>query len=382
MAELWKIKREALRIFYQVADVLTVPFDRVIQKKYDRNFQKNIKLLDGNRPLERKIALFFIYQPGRLSKSIGLTCKYFSDHGYSVLLVASTSVSLKETQGLKEHCWRILLRPNYGYDFGGYRDGLRVLTDAKISPDRLIILNDSIWFPTYENTSLVERLENEGLAFNSPVFVNITERSPENRHFQSFFFLLRKEALQSEAFLNYWKKYRVSSKKRIVLKLGEKGFSQAMFNGGFGGSAPATRVVLLNLLEKQPNNFLFKSLCYAAYADKDLLKDSRSIIAAYADNDDWRKRALVHMRKAFMCSSPIGVFVYASTVLLDFSFLKKRSFATVFDGMRWQYVRAVKNGDLPAPHPDIMAEIEASSMDGRFTTDPSILTKISATKAA
>lgn len=382
MVKLWKIKREALRIFYQAADALTEPFDRFIQRKYDRNFLSNTQLVDGNNPLEKKIAIFFIYQPESLSTSTGLTCKYLSDHGYAVLLVVSTKFNQGETQELKESCWKILIRPNYGYDFGGYRDGLRVLSDAGISPDRLIILNDSIWFPTYENTSLIGRLESEGLAFNSPVFVNIPERPRQNRHFQSFFFLLRKEALESEAFLNYWKNYRVSSKKRIVLKLGEKGFSQAMFNGGFGGSAPATRVVLLKLLKKQSNNFLFKSLCYAAYADKDLLNDSRSIITAYADTDDWRKRALAHMREAFECSSPIGVFVYASTVLLDFSFLKKRSFATVFDGMRWQYLRAVKNGDLPSPHPDVVAEIEASSIDGSFTTDPSILTQISATKAA
>ena len=373
MVALWKVKREALRVWFKIADRITEPFDRFKQKRYDASFNEVTKLVSGEGPLSRKIAIFFIYQDAKISKTIAVTCKYLADKGFSVLLVSSTEIPGNHLKELVSICWKILIRPNFGYDFGGYRDGLRVIAEHGISPDRLIILNDSIWFPTYDSTKLIEKLEEANLPFYSPVFISISERAATNRHFQSFFFLLRKEALESAAFINYWKQYRVSGVKRIVLKLGEKGFSQAMFCGGFGGGGLSTKTVLFDLIGTQSNDFIRKSIGYAAYAEQSLVEEARSILVAFADTDVWRKRALAHMQTALSKSSPIGVFVYASTLLLDFSFLKKRSFADVFDGMRWQYLRAVKNGDLPAPHPDILAEIMASKMDGRLTTDPSVL---------
>jgi hypothetical protein len=377
---LWKVKREALRVWFQFADKITEPYDRFHQRRYDANFTTVTKLIDGKVEPSEKIALFFIFQDEDFSKSILVTCEYLFKKGFSVLVVSSGEIAKREIEKLLPFCWKILIRPNYGYDFGGYRDGLRFIAECNLEPERLVILNDSIWFPTYQTTRLVEKLEDANLPFNSPVFINIADRSIENRHFQSFFFLLQKDALESEAFINYWKHYRVSSIKRIVLKLGEKGFSQAMFKGGFGGDAPATKSVLFDLIGKQSNDFIYKTLNYAAYAEQPMVDDARSIMATFGDTEVWRKRALAHIQDALSKSSPIGVFVYASTLLLDFSFLKKRSFADVFDGMRWQYLRAVKNGDLPAPHPDILAEIMASKMDGRLTTDPSIPAPVSATK--
>lgn len=380
MIEFWKVKREVLRVWYKVSDGLLYPFEKLAQNKYDRNFEKLSKQTIGHISPDGKIALFFIYQPHEFSKSVSLTCEYLRQQGYAVLLISSGRITDSDKAKLSENCWKIVERPNFGYDFGGYRDGLRIIREANLTPERLLILNDSIWFPIFQNTSLLTKLENAGLSFNSPVFVNIPERRRENRHFQSFFFLIRKEALESPAFIDYWKKYHVSSKKRIVLKQGEKGFSQAMFKGGFGGDAPATKLVLFRMLENQKNEFLSRTLSYAAYADAKLADEGRSLLKDYTDSDRWRRLALDHMQRALAVSSPIGVFVYASTSLLDFSFLKKRSFASVFDGMRWQYVRAVKNGDLPSPHPDVLAEIMASPMDGSLTTDPSIPAPNSATK--
>lgn len=370
MAGAWKIRRELLRVWHQAYDIASIPADRFRQKKHDVDFPKRVHLLDGSQGVDRKVALFLIYQPGRVANSVLVTCGDLVARGFAILLVSNTPIDAADLERLKPLCWRIAIRPNFGYDFGGYRDGLRVIHEAGLDPDRLVILNDSIWYPTNPDCALLDRLETQGEAFTGPVFIGNAERSPANRHFQSFFFLIRREALQSAAFLAYWRNGRVSSRKRVVLKQGEKGFSQAMFSGGFGGNPLPTRETLHKELSKQSNAFLYKTLCYASYADQSLLDEATALLRDDPEMPGWRGRALTHMWRAVSRHSPIGVFVYASMLLLDLGFLKKRSFSDVFDGMRWQYVRAVRNGDLPAPHPDVMEEILMSKMDGRLTTDP------------
>lgn len=126
---------------------------------------------------------------------------------------------------------------------------------------------------------------------------------------------------------------------------------------------------------------MLKTLDYSTHLEEANLLEACNLVRDYTDTDEWRKRALLHINSIPTTTQPMGVIPYACIKLLGFSFLKKSSFPPEHDGMRWQYLRAVKNGDLPAPHPDILAEIIASKMDPTITTDPSILTPVPATKA-
>jgi Rhamnan synthesis protein F len=367
-----KIKRELLRIWFKIADLAINPLESITQASHDRRFDQVTKLRNGELSPRSKFAIFFTHQPNGFAKSIALTCKYLSQQGYAVLLVSNAKISEQDQAKIAEYCWKSLERPNYGYDFGGYRDGLRVLKEADINPDRLIIMNDSIWFPISDDTEMIKWFETSDLDFNAPVFENKPGRNKKHQHFQSYFMLLNKRAIQSDGFWNFWKTYKISSKKRIVLLRGEKGFSQAMFRLGFGGNAPSTRTILLGLLHKQSREFLRKTLLYAAYDSETNAKLGRKLLQSYSDTNAWRDDALFHMKLALDTTQPMGAFCYACIKLLNFGFMKKSSYPIVHDGMRWQYLRAVRNGDLPAPHPDILAEIENSKMDGSLTTDPAM----------
>ena len=380
MTERWKIQRELGRIGLQIYDKISYPFQRIVQHRYDRDFPKITKLTNGAQKSSDHVAIFFVYQPKGFDKSVAVTCDFLKSKGYSIILVSSGPIGAEDLVHLSEKCWKILERPNYGYDFGGYRDGLRVMYEAKIAPETLIIINDSIWFPLDPMTTIIERLDEARDAFNGTVYVDKPGRSNKSQHFQSFLFHLTREAIESRAFVSYWKNYKVNSAKRVVLLQGEKGFSQAMFNGGFNSDLRATDLVIFDRLTAMPNSFLRSTLNYAAYDDVNLAVDARNLLHTFQDTPEWRKDVLAHMKIALSRTHPLGIFIYATMLLMDFSFLKKRSFAQVFDGMRWQYLRAVKNGDLPAPHPDILSEIMTSKMDGRLTTDPSIPIPVAVTK--
>ena len=376
----WKVKREIRRIWTQVSEITFPLFEQAAQKRYDANFKKLTELYDGKATASKKIVVFFIFQPQQLAKSIFATCEFLQKQGYSLLIVSSAKICDEDFQALQSIAWKILLRPNYGYDFGGYRDGFRTLDELGVKPDTILILNDSVWLPLDENSKMITAMENDGLLLNGPVFESVIKREKHKEYFQSYLMLVKSKALNSAALKTYWRDYRVSSRKSIVLVRGEEGFSEALLNAGFGGGTSATRSVLFRLIQKQPNIFLLKTLEYATYLDGDLLYEARELIRCYFDSDEWRHKALLHINSLPTTAQPMGIVPYACIKLLGFSFLKKSSFPPEHDGMRWQYLRAVKNGDLPAPHPDILAEIMASKMAPALTTDPSIPAPESATK--
>lgn len=381
MTKLGKARRELLRVWHQGVDAVTAPLDDRRKRQHDATFTRRIRSWAGDRPATAKIALFLIHQPGRLAASILVTCAHLCDNGYAILLVSNSRLDDAGVDALRPLCWRMVERPNYGYDFGGYRDGVRILTEAGLDPDFLLILNDSVWFPTNPACRLLAAQEAQGLGYTGPVFVHTPEKR-DNRHYQSFFLLVGRTGLQSPAFRDYWRDVRVSSEKRVVLKHGEKGFSQAMLRAGLGAPGPTTKDAVLAALAAQPNAVVRRTLAYASYRDAASLAEGAALLAAFAEDDGWRQSALGHIARTHRAASTMGMFVYATTHLLDLAFLKKRNVAAEFDGARWQYVRAVRNGDLPAPHPDIWAEILASRMDPGLTTDPSNPGRAAATQGA
>lgn len=122
---LGKLQREILR----VAQRTTAHYEKNRQKRFQRNWDKiwptQVKIIDGSQStLKTKVLLFLIYQPQSLPNSMFETLKYFEKNGYSILLISNHDINDICLQKLKEYSWKICVRPNYGYDFGGYRDGL------------------------------------------------------------------------------------------------------------------------------------------------------------------------------------------------------------------------------------------------------------------
>ena len=148
MISLYKLKREINRIQLQILGVFSFYTDKIKALLYDRNWKNLIQLSDGSsQSNSNKYAIFVIYQKISLAKSIFETCNDLLRKNYKVLIISNASINSSDIFQLRKYVWRICIRPNFGYDFGAYRDGIRLLVEWKISPDRLIMMNDSIWFP-------------------------------------------------------------------------------------------------------------------------------------------------------------------------------------------------------------------------------------------
>ncbi len=49
----------------------------------------------------------------------------------------------------------IVERPNFGYDFGGYHDGVWLIGKLGLRLREVLFLNDSVWFPILKNATLL-----------------------------------------------------------------------------------------------------------------------------------------------------------------------------------------------------------------------------------
>ena len=369
-----KLRREGTRVLHRVLDALRAPPDARARSAHDRAFDPQAAVLAGQKPLTAKVAVLVTFQPQGMARSVLETCRFLDRAGYAVLVVANAPLGGVDRDALLPLCWKVLPRPNRGYDFGGYRDAIRCLGDLLRSRDSLLLVNDSIWLPIDAGATMLDDLAADPAPFSGVALEKRAGRSQRRWHCQSFLLQFKAQALQSPAFRSYWQTMRLSDHKRVVLKHGEKGLSKAMFQAGLGGSGAATRARLLSRLAQQDNGFLRQTLTYAAYETPADLHQGQGLLDRYQDSKDWRRDTLQHMTRLMEWLPFPAVFGFAAIRLLGVAYMKKTNTLIVYNGMRWQYLRAVAAKDLPPPPPDILAEIQQSRMEPRLTTDPADLT--------
>lgn len=365
MIKRWKLRRELNRIREQIASVPAFIYEPLLQARYDRMRDSQIRISDGNIALCEKVALFLVFQPHSLADSVEETCAHLLSCGYSILLVANGGVSENDRKRLSAYVWRFLDRPNFGYDFGGYRDGIIKLDDWKISPERLLILNDSIWLPLHEGSSPVLQAEETGDAITGLLMHTRASRErldgPEvDGMIESYFFSIPASILRQDGFRRFWRDLRLSNSKVRVIHRGERGFSKAMHAAAIPLSALSSRRLFLSAVSQVSPQFLRSTLYYAAYVDADFQRRGDLLLETFGPTDAWREEALAHIfatvrRRRFNAS-----FYWAADRLALTNFMKKNK-GELFARMRRSYLLAVSDGALPTPPAAVMLEINAMS---------------------
>ncbi|KQB12949.1 rhamnan synthesis protein F family [Rhodobacter capsulatus] len=377
MVPAWKIKRELNRIKDQILQLprtlaslpgrLREPARR---KAYLRDFDRLTKRHAGRLPMGQKIAIFLIYQPHGISPSAIATCNWLISEGYAPFLVLNCPVSEADRDRLLDLCWSLLERPNFGYDFGGYQDAIRLLNREGARPERLIVMNDSIWAPM--RTDLLAQLETDfaavdicGLLQDEKVIHDTSGGRPSTRsHVESYFYLIRRSAWDHPAFQAFWRDYQMTDYKPHTIKFGEIGFSRQMAAAGLKLDAFSRREAFLQLLREKDDAFLRQTLKYAAYADADRIKAARRIAALDPASPGWRAAVLDHIRRTVNRKRFNASFPFANDHIFGTAFLKK-SGEPIFANMRAAYLRALEDGAVAEPPAEIRAEIAAMVAQAR-----------------
>lgn len=223
----WKLQRELSVIANQLASPVTFFTNRFQKRSYEQTKAQLIRLTDGFMPLCGDVAIFLIYQPKGVADSILHSCQHLIDKGISPFIVANTPLNDADRNRLARVCWRIMERPNFGYDFGGYREGILHLHAQGLMPERLFLLNDSIWFPLFDESDLIDRLCKLEVDVAAPVLVRFKHRAGQS-FLHSYLMRFSSRALRSEGFLRYWIDLSMSSNKMAVVRGGEKRMAMRM----------------------------------------------------------------------------------------------------------------------------------------------------------
>jgi hypothetical protein len=364
MADLWKIRREMKRLGDQLRMLPEAIWEPWAQKRHDAMVAKGLPTHEGNVQLSPKVALVLIYQPNTIAQSVIDTCAFLQSSGYSPLVVSNQPISDTDMMRLAPHVWRVLIRPNFGYDFGGYRDGILSLAAWGIKPSHLLVLNDSVWFPLQANTQTIAQLEGQNAALCGPIL-----RTLRGPHFiESYLFLMSGDALETDAIQSFWRTFALSSNKYKVIRRGERGLSKAFLDAGLPVKSVYSGDQFLDTIRQEPTATLLKTLRYAAFPNQADEHQKTNLLQCFEDTDAWHARALDFIADILTRGHFYGHFPYASVKLLGFPILKKgrdRNYAL----WREAYAAAVDDNALAPPQNTMWSEIKHSVSGSPQTTN-------------
>jgi len=306
---MWKLKRELRRLSMQVTQIPWFVFGSMLRPIYDLQKQKYIKLTPGTRPMRDDMALLLIYQPKGLLASTLHTLEHLHAKGFSTLVVSNAPIAPADLETLKAHAHLIMERPNYGYDFGGYRDGILHLMGGQTRPKRVLVLNDSIWFPLMDDCDLIERVRAADKDLYGFV-LNERPDEPHRTHLQSYFFCFGERLVGHPDFLRYWKRLFVSSNKNLVIRRCEMRMTEAFRKLGHSIGYRHIFADVVAALKTLDVADLKRIVPYQMQIDISNTGKLRSALSDIDDPERWRDRVLEladegRMGKYFLIAHPL-----------------------------------------------------------------------------
>jgi hypothetical protein len=229
MIPLWKTLREMRRVVTQLNAVVWSPVEMARRHLQAKARKQTSIVCQGNK----HIAIYVVFQPKGLCATTFETVGHLSEKGFAVVVMSNAPLSSADRERLEMNALHVDERPNFGYDFGGYKDGIKALPNMGTNLDSLLLINDSIWFPAVTNPRLIDDMRDHPADVVAAQIFNDGSAGCDERKtpvLGSYMILLKRPALMSDGFASFWKNYQMSSNKEVTLRRGERAFSRALMN--------------------------------------------------------------------------------------------------------------------------------------------------------
>ena len=171
----------------------------------------------------KPILALAIYEKNIIRQDVVNLLKIAKQLGFYVLLVNSQKLT---NPGLYSGLIDVYIeRYNFGRDFGSYKTALQYLYKNKIASicPRLVILNDSVFFSLKNLEEFLTQLRDAELEV-----VAATENHEINHHLGSFCLSMDGGIVNHEKFIRFWKNYRLSDLRPVVIKNGELALTETL----------------------------------------------------------------------------------------------------------------------------------------------------------
>lgn len=271
---LWKVRRELLRVGSQADSLLF----RTIGYSAIQGYQRAVigrkrKIFKGDLAIGTRAALYLIFPKEGVQRSHIVALDYMISCGYIPVVISNQPLRPEDLNMLTTKSAMVMVRPNFGYDFGGYQDGMRAIAPYLQQLDQFTILNDSCWFPLHPNVNWFELAEanpadfvgaaaHEGMTTETAIdFAKETwvmNRSRELFHISSFALHFKSRLLHSPEFQAFWDDYEPTSYKTLTILRGEIGLTQHIMRSGFDVAVTQDTTHLDKLLDALPDERLIE----------------------------------------------------------------------------------------------------------------------------
>lgn len=218
------LRRIVLRLERWVFWTRYIAFDQIKDRIALRNYVDDIKTFETlSEKTEGTFAIFVYYEPGEaVSDSVQRIIRTLDKAGVNTILVNNHPLSETQRAFFRTHCHTLIQRGNQGFDFGCYKDAVKFIDEKGLCPDRLMILNDSVFFAARGLDDFVEALNGH------QDVIAAYENWGEDYHLQSFALSVSRDVITSETFQNFWKAYIPSNNRVLAIDQGEKGLTYAI----------------------------------------------------------------------------------------------------------------------------------------------------------
>lgn len=242
IADRRKLRREFDRVLRQIAAVPALAGEYFLAtRRHDREMRPAQIRSAGGVPRTDKAAVYVLYprhgvRPGHLD-----SLRYLVSRGYSPVTISNLPLAPADRDALAELSSLVVERANFGYDFGAYREGVLSLADDLPRLRRLVLVNDSCWFPLPGSRDWLTLAEDSGFdyagaasnyAIDPPDVARFEslawsqDRTGRSFHYCSFALSLSSALISDPDFLRFWRGFRLSDVKSRTVRRGEIGLTQ------------------------------------------------------------------------------------------------------------------------------------------------------------
>jgi len=195
-----------------------------------------------------RACVFAHFDPaGRIEDYVVLHVRKLAELGLEVVFVSSADgLSGAEIAKVLPHCSRVVVRQNFGLDFGSWKTGIARIGD----PGRLrqlVLANDSVFGPLRDLRPIFAQMEARKLDL-----WGLTESLELGRHLQSYFLVFEQGALASPYFREFWGGVGFHLRKSSIIRRGEVGLSQGALRRGWKIGAFIDGVAVRDAARREP----------------------------------------------------------------------------------------------------------------------------------
>ena len=189
----------------------------------------------------RRTIVYLFYDPrGHVDEYVPHKLRALRPHVDRILVVVNGDVDAAGRSRLAEVSDDVLIRPNEGFDVGGYRDAIEHISEVELEQvDELILMNYTWFGPVRPFEPVFARMDTQevdfwGMTDHGEVRPHpLTGGELMHDHIQSHWIAVRRRMLQSEAWRDYWRTTPVIDSYEASIMHHEARFTQHFREEGF-----------------------------------------------------------------------------------------------------------------------------------------------------